>query len=113
MKTRSKVFAVLVLFGFFCTLFFAFLSETEAARPIRSIEGANFNVSAPLNDNLKTFIGKMVYIHLRSGATYEGIIRAVGDHFVHLEKTDQRNFYDVLIRIDDISAFEAKFRDFQ
>jgi hypothetical protein len=35
----------------------------------------------------------------------------VGDHFVHLEKLAGREFFDVLIRIEDISAVEARFRE--
>jgi small nuclear ribonucleoprotein (snRNP)-like protein len=58
-------------------------------------------------------IGKEVFISLRSGKTYQGRIKAVGDHFLHLERIAGKDFYDALIRIEDISAVEAKFRGMQ
>jgi hypothetical protein len=35
----------------------------------------------------------------------------VGDHFLHLERLAGRDFYDALVRIEDISAVEARFRE--
>ncbi len=83
----------------------------KAAAETKAIEGVKYEVSQSLNDNLKPFVGKMVYVNLRSGKTYQGSLKAVGDHWIHLEKLAERNFYDALIRIDDISAIETQFRD--
>jgi hypothetical protein len=81
------------------------------AKSATAIEGDKFDVQNSLGDNLKFFIGKDVYVHLRSGKTFQGYVKSVGDHFVHLEKLAGREFFDVLVRIEDISAIEAKFRD--
>ncbi|HAA03621.1 MAG TPA: hypothetical protein DCZ69_19375 [Syntrophobacteraceae bacterium] len=83
----------------------------RAAAETKALEGVRFEVSQSLNDNLKPFIGKMVYVGLRSGKTYQGSLKAVGDHWIHLEKVAERNFFDALIRTEDISAIEAQFRD--
>jgi len=52
-----------------------------------------------------------VVIYLRSGKYFQGHVKAIGDHLIHLEKIAGKDFYDALIRIEDITAIEAKFRD--
>jgi hypothetical protein len=102
--------------GFMMALIFASLlfltgeagAEGKKATPV---EGARFDTSFPLKENLNTFMGKDVYVHLRSGKTIQGYVKSLGDHFLHLEKLAGRDFYDALVRIEDISAIEAKFRD--
>ncbi len=76
-----------------------------------AVEWARFDTSFPLKENLKTFLGRDVHLLLRSGQTIQGYVKSVGDHFIHLEKLAGRDFYDALVRIDDISAVEAKFRE--
>lgn len=90
-----------------------FLSATAGAEGKKAtpVEGARFDTSFPLKDNLITFQGKDVHLLLRSGQTIQGYVKSVGDHFLHLERLAGRDFYDALVRIDDISAMEAKFRD--
>jgi hypothetical protein len=82
----------------------------EAKKPT-PVEGAMFDVSFPLKESLKSFQGKDVQLILRSGQTIQGYVKAVGDHFVHLEKLAGKDFYDALVRMEDISAIEAKFRE--
>jgi hypothetical protein len=84
-----------------------------AAAKVTTIEGMGYNVGASLQDNLKSLVGKKVYVTLDSGKTFAGIVKEVGNSFVHLEKLDGKDFFDALIRIEDISAVDAKFRDFQ
>jgi len=91
-------------------MFFAGAAGAEGKKA-SPVEGAAFDTSFTLKDNLKTFIGKDVYVHLRSGKTLQGHVKSVGDHFLHLEKLAGKDFYDALVRIDDISAIEARFRD--
>ncbi len=85
----------------------------KAAAQVVAQEGVKFEVSQSMKDNLKMFIGKNMYISLKSGKTYQGILKSVGDHLIHLEKISERNFFDALIRIDDISAIEAQFRGYK
>ncbi len=84
---------------------------TAEVKKATAMEGARFDTSFPLKENLTTFLGKDVYLLLRSGQTIQGYVKSVGDHFVHLERLAGRDFYDALVRIDDISAVEAKFRE--
>jgi len=90
-----------------------FLSATAGAEGKKAtpVEGARFDTSFPLKENLNTFLGKDVYVHLRSGKTIQGYVKSVGEHFLHLERLAGRDFYDALVRVDDISAVEAKFRE--
>ncbi|HEX9024565.1 MAG TPA: hypothetical protein VF799_12075 [Geobacteraceae bacterium] len=76
-----------------------------------AVEGARFDTAFPLKENLNAFLGKDVHLLLRSGQTIQGYVKSVGDHFVHLERLAGRDFYDALVRMDDISAVEARFRE--
>jgi hypothetical protein len=89
---------------------FFFPSESQA-RSVVPIEGAKFDTSWSLADNLKGYTGKDVVVHLKSGDTLQGYVKAVGNNLVHLEKLAGKDFYDALIRIEEISAMEAKFRE--
>ena len=102
---RRAGFVTFVLFA--AMMIFAFSSRAGSAVPV---EGAAFNVSQSLNDNLNIYTGKDVTIHLRSGKSFQGYVKSVGNHFIHLEKLAGRDFYDALIRIEDICAVEARFR---
>jgi hypothetical protein len=85
-------------------------AAAEAKKPT-PVEGARFDTSFPLKDNLNTFMGKDVHLLLRSGQTIQGYVKSVGDHFLHLERLAGKDFYDALVRMDDISAVEARFRE--
>ena len=89
---------------------FLFPSQSQA-RTVVPVEGSNFDLSATLADNLKSYTGKNVFVHLKSGTTLQGTVKAVGNGLVHLEKLNGKDFYDALIRIEEISAIEAKFRE--
>ncbi len=109
MRRKNEIKLALVLVAALFSLIF--LGAYAEAKSIEPIEGSKFDVSASIKDNLKFFAGRDVSLHLRSGKTLQGYIRAIGNDFVHLEKIAGRDFYDALIRIDDISAIEVKFRD--
>ena len=105
-----------VALGFMMTLIVAssvFLAGEAGAEGKKAtpVEGARFDTSFPLKENLNTFMGKDVCILLRSGQTIQGYLKSVGDHFLHLERLAGKDFYDALVRIDDISAVEARFRE--
>ncbi len=106
---KSAVVALLAVILFVAISFY--FPEAAQARSALALEGVSFNVSSSMKDNLKTYIGKDVLIHLRSGKTLQGYVKSVDDHFLHLEKLSGKDFYDALIRMEDISAMEAKFRD--
>ena len=69
-----------------------------------------FNARIPLADNLIALKGKTATIYLASGQSMAGIVKDVKDNILHLEKISQKEFYDALIRVDLISAIEARVR---
>ncbi len=87
--------------------------KADAAAKVKDIEGMQYNVNASFEDNLKSLIGKRVYVTMESGNTFSGTLKAVGNHLIHIEKMDKKDFFDALIQIEDISAVDAKFRDFE
>jgi len=91
----------------------SFPAGVDAKAKVAAIEGMSYNVESSLEDNLKSLVGKKVYVTLTSGKTMAGLVKSVGNHLIHLEKLDGRDFFDALIRIESISAIDARFRDFQ
>jgi hypothetical protein len=80
-------------------------------KKVTALEGVKFDTSVSMADNLKTYVGKDVIMHLRSGKTVQGYVKSVGNGLVHMEKIAGREFYDALIRIDEVNVIEVKFRD--
>ena len=111
MKKANRSASGLVLAALLVLALFFIIPVAVQARSVVALEDASFNVSSSIKDNLKTYVGKDVLIHLRSGKSFQGYVKSIGDQFVHLEKLSGREFYDALIRIEDISAIETKFRD--
>ena len=95
---------------FYVTVFVLPLN-VEAKAKIVAIEGINYNVNSSLEDNLKSLIGKKVSVTLDSGKTITGLVKEVGNHLVHLEKIEGKEYFDALIRIETISAVDTRFRD--
>lgn len=114
MRKKGKFlgFVGLTMATIFFAFFFTFSIEANAAAKTKAIEGMSYNVNASLEENLKTLIGKRAHITTDSGTKFMGTVKAVGNHLLHLEKLDRKDFFDALIRIEDISAVDAKFRDF-
>lgn len=110
----KKISQIALVAAVVLMLFAALLGISPVAaqgRSVTTVEGAKFDTAVSMKDNLQTYAGKDVVIHLRSGKSFQGYVKAIGDHFVHLEKLSGRDFYDALIRIEDITAIEAKFRE--
>ena len=110
-KMLSSVGVMLAIL--FSVAVLTFPAEAEAQAKVVAIEGMKYQVGASMQDNLKSLVGKKVYVTLASGKTFAGFVKEVGNHFMHLEKLDKKDFFDALIRIEDISAVDAKFRNFQ
>jgi small nuclear ribonucleoprotein (snRNP)-like protein len=66
-----------------------------------------------MEDNLKALIGKKVYVTLDSGKSFAGYVKEVGDHLMHLEKLDGKDYFDALLRIENINAIDTRFRNIQ
>ncbi len=114
MKKKEKLFCSMgtVIVFLFITSIFILPSLADAkAKPI---EGVSYFVKASIKDNLESFMGKKISVTLKSGSTFTGTIKAIGDNLIHLEKLGSgKDFYDALIRIDEIIAIDAQFRAYQ
>jgi small nuclear ribonucleoprotein (snRNP)-like protein len=111
MKRTDQITSVAVVAVMLFAAMFAICPAAAQARSAVAVEGAKFETTSSIKDNLKTYIGKDVVIHLRSGKTIQGYLKSVGDHLLHVEKLSGRDFYDALVRIEDITAIEAKFKE--
>jgi hypothetical protein len=63
-----------------------------------------FNTGFSMMDNLKMNSGQSIYVRLSSGEELGGVVQEVGTNFLHLSELQGREFFDALIRIDDIVA---------
>jgi hypothetical protein len=102
--------AIAVLFS---TVLFTLPKEAVAKPKVVAIEGMSYNVNSSLADNLKSLVGKRVSVTIVSGKTLSGFVKEVGIHLIHLEKLEGKEYFDALIRIENISAIEAMFRKSQ
>lgn len=111
-QTACQLHAAILVKVLWPAVFVIFLLSTAAlaAPDIVPVEGMSFNVQASMVDNLKGLEGKLVNITLRSGGVFSGKITGVGDHLLHLELLENKGFFDALIRVEDISAIDARFR---
>ncbi len=71
------------------------------------------NANASIRDNLLAAMAtkKPVTVVLKNGQTYRAPIGTVGNHLVVLAGPAQKEFYDVLVAIDEIVAIELRVRD--
>jgi len=88
-------------------------ASSMAAAEIVAVDGANFNLQMGMDENLRTYIGKSVTLLLSTGTELTGKVKAVDRGFVHIESLAGRDFYDALIRTDQIVAVMAKFRQYK
>ena len=108
---RSIKPPVLFLLSAMAVLAILIVVEAPQARSIAPLNGVKFDTASSIKDNLKALVGKDVVIHLRSGKSFQGYVKGIGDHMIHIEKLSGRDFYDVLIRVEDISGIETQFRE--
>ena len=112
-KTKMLSSGGIILAILFSAVFLTLPAEVKAKAKVVAIEGVSYNVNSSLVDNLRALVGRKIYVTLDSGKTLVGFLKEVGDHLIHLEKLDGREFFDALIRIEDISAIEIRFRKLQ
>jgi len=112
-KVRTFSSAAGILGVLISITLFALPADLGAGANVVPIEGTSYNVTMSLTDNLKSFIGKRVTVTLGSGSAFTGLVKEVGDHLAHLEKLEGKDFFDALICIENITAIEARFREYQ
>jgi small nuclear ribonucleoprotein (snRNP)-like protein len=88
-------------------LFVTLQSSQAAAGPKDYIQ---LNAAVPLADNLVALKGKTVTVSLLPGQTVTGVVKEVQNNLLLLEKLNQKDFYDALIRVDQIVAIEVRVR---
>ncbi|MGR9052931.1 MAG: hypothetical protein ACU84J_09820, partial [Gammaproteobacteria bacterium] len=84
---------------------------TKAEINMTPVEGVGYSVTSSIADNLRALQGRRVSITLASGTSMTGSVKEVGDHLLHLEKLEGKEFFDALIRLDEISAVDTRFRE--
>lgn len=97
----------------FSSVFVIVPKEVVAKPEVAAIEGMSYNVNSSLADNLKSLVGKKVSVTIVSGKTLSGFVKEVGNHLIHLEKLEGKDYFDALIRIENVSAIEAMFRSYK
>ncbi len=72
-----------------------------------------FQIQAPdtINNILNRTVGQRVTLKLQCGEEMSGTVTKVGEWVVHLSELSGREFYDVAIRLDQISAVIVKVRE--
>ncbi len=99
--------------AFICAMILVIPHIADAGAKPMPIEGVSYQVNASMKDNLITLVGKKVYVHLDSGTTLSGVVKEVGNHLLHLEKLDGKEFFDALVKIETIIAIDTQFRKYQ
>ena len=112
-KAKMSGSTGMLLTVMFLAMAFSFPSVVEAEPKVGEIEGISYNVNHSMGANLKLLIGKKVYVHLDSWQTWAGTVKAVGDHLMHLEKIERKDYFDALICIKNIIAIDVRFRKVQ
>lgn len=89
-----------------CSLSFVFPMAACAEDQAPEVEG-----SQPIRDNLKKRIGSRVTLRLAAGEEIGGKVVAVGEHAVHLSELAGKEFFDAVIRLDQVSAVVVRARE--
>lgn len=97
----------------FATAGFILPADISAAANIVNIDDVSYDVNASFADNLKSLTGKKIYVTLDSGKTFSGTLKSVGKKLIHLEKLDGKDFFDAIIKLEDISAIDTRFREYK
>jgi small nuclear ribonucleoprotein (snRNP)-like protein len=107
LKEKSFATGIALIALLLVHLFVTFQTAQAAAGPKEYVQ---LNAAIPLADNLIAMKGRTVAVSLSSGQTMTGIVKEVQNNLLHLEKLSQKEFYDALIRVDQIVAIEVRAR---
>ena len=69
-----------------------------------------FHDSNNMAEVLKPHVGQNVLLMLQSGKELQGKLEKVGANLVLISKLTGKDFYDAVIRIDQIEGFQLKVR---
>ncbi|MCK5405457.1 MAG: hypothetical protein KAI75_09485 [Desulfobulbaceae bacterium] len=110
LTTRTLCMTLTIVFS---AVLLLLSNGVEAKQQVVPVEGVGYNVNASMADNLKSLVGKKVYVTIDSGKVISGIVKEIGNHLLHLEKLDGKDYFDALIRLEEIIAIDTRFRNFK
>lgn len=93
----------------FLLVFFVMNKNVNAAVGEKA-NAPELRASIPLEANLTALKGKTITVFISSGQSETGVVKEVQDNLLHLEKLSQKEFYDALIRVDQIMGIEVRVR---
>lgn len=99
MKTKSMLAAVL----FAALLVLPTLTFADEVKI--DVSGAN-----AIHSTLEGVVGKSVTLKLNSGQEVAGKVAAVGPNAVHIAELKGTEFYDAVVRLDDVSAVIVRMK---
>lgn len=78
-----------------------------------SAEEAKYELkaNATMREVLAERIGKRATLLMQSGEDLEGTVVLVGNGLAHISKLAGKDFYDAVVKLDDISAVVIRVRD--
>jgi hypothetical protein len=79
-------------------------AQAGAQAPAAAKEPVKLDVGDGLQANLARRVGEKVEVILISGKSLTGTVKAVGTAGVHLSALEGKEFYDALVRIEQVSA---------
>lgn len=88
------------------------IAGLSAAAPQLFAEDIHFELGAPdaIRPALDQQVGKRVKLKLVSGQDIEGVVSKVGTQAVHLTQLSGMDFYDAVVRLDQVAAVIVKVR---
>jgi len=96
--------------GIFFTAVFVMVLCVVSQGIAAAQEKPSFNPSLSMKDNLASNVGKRVSLVSCTGESLEGTIEKVGDHFVLISKLSGKDYFDAVVRIDDLKAVVFRAR---
>lgn len=79
-------------------------ADSRAQAPAAKPDGIKLDVGESLQANLARRVGEKVELVLVSGKSLVGTVKEVGTAGVHLGALEGKEFYDALVRTDQIAA---------
>ena len=107
---KSAVIFILILLAA-ATLLLAATGVSMAE--VVEVEGAKFNLKLSMEENLKIHKGRTVTVLTSSGTEITGKVKDVDRGYLHLATLSGREYFDALVRTDQIAAVIAKLRLFK
>jgi hypothetical protein len=100
----------LVLASLMLVLVICMTGSTQTAlTATQAKESVQLDAHVSMLENLLALKGKSVTVTF-PGGQITGTVKDAKDGLLHLEKLSQKDFYDAIVRIDQIVALEARVR---